>query len=657
MSHRKKHQMKILNSLKQASLIHRTAVMLASCGINTQEQKSKNSVEVKKYDLKDFFRNPVKSSYQISPNGEYYSYMAPFKNRMNVFIQKIGESEGKRITEVTDRDIAGYMWANNSRLLFLKDNGGDENWALYGVDIDGSNLLPLTKFDSTTTQLLDELEGLEDYILVALNKRNKEIFDPYRLNIVTGELEMAAENPGNIQGWVTDHEGKIRVAITTDGLNTSLLYRTTENDVWQQILTTNFKESVSPLFFTFDNKNLYASSNLGRDKSSIVLFNLDSAKEEEVLFAHPEVDVSGLNYSKKRKVLTSISYTTDKSHRTFLDEQTKLWFSKLESKLDEYEIGISGSNKAEDKLIVRTYSDKSLGAYYFYDIIKDELTKIEDVAPWIDENDMCDMKPIQYKSRDGFTINGYLTLPKGKEAKNLPVVVNVHGGPWARDNWGFNPEVQFLANRGFAVLQMNFRGSTGYGREFWEASFKQWGQAMQNDVTDGAKWLTNEGIADKNRIAIYGGSYGGYATLAGLCYTPDLYACGVDYVGVSNLFSFMKTIPPYWKPYLEMMYEMVGDVEADSAMLTAYSPALNADKIKAPLFVAQGAKDPRVNIDESDQIVNALKARGVSVEYLVKENEGHGFHNEENRFEFYEAMSSFLEKHIGNKKEAGEVGR
>lgn len=649
--------MNILKTLKQASLLLGTGILLASCGINTQEQKTKNSVEVKKYDLKDFFRNPVKSSYQISPNGEYYSYMAPFKNRMNIFIQKIGESEGKRITEVTDRDIAGYMWANNSRLLFLKDNGGDENWALYGVDIDGSNLLPLTKFDSTTTQLLDELEGLEDYILVALNKRNKEIFDPYRLNIVTGELEMAAENPGNIQGWVTDHEGKIRVATTTDGLNTSLLYRTTENDVWQQILTTNFKESVSPLFFTFDNKNLYASSNLGRDKSSIVLFNLDSAKEEEVFFSHPEVDVSGLNYSKKRKVLTSISYATDKSHRTFLDEQTKLWFSKLESKLDGYEIGISGSNKAEDKLIVRTYSDKSLGAYYFYDIIKDELTKIEDVAPWIDENDMCDMKPIQYKSRDGFTINGYLTLPKGKEAKNLPVVVNVHGGPWARDNWGFNPEVQFLANRGFAVLQMNFRGSTGYGREFWEASFKQWGQAMQNDVTDGAKWLTNEGIADKNRIAIYGGSYGGYATLAGLCYTPDLYACGVDYVGVSNLFSFMKTIPPYWKPYLEMMYEMVGDVEADSAMLTAYSPALNADKIKAPLFVAQGAKDPRVNIDESDQIVNALKARGVSVEYLVKENEGHGFHNEENRFEFYEAMSSFLEKHIGNKKEAGEVGR
>lgn len=649
--------MNILKALKQASLLLGTGVLLASCGSNTQEQKTKNSVQVKKYDLKDFFRNPVKSSYQISPNGEYYSYMAPFKNRMNVFIQKIGEPGGKRITDVTDRDIAGYMWANNNRVLFLKDDGGDENWALFGVNIDGSNLLPLTKFDSTTTQLLNELVGLDDYVLVALNKRNKEIFDPYRLNIVTGELEMAAENPGNIQGWVTDHEGKIRVATTTDGLNTSLLYRSTEKDEWNQLLTTNFKESVSPLFFTFDNKNLYASSNIGRDKSAIVLFDLDSAREVEELFSHPEVDVGGLNYSKKRKVLTSIWYTTDKSHRTFLDEETKSWFSKLETKLDGYEIGISGSNKAEDKLIVRTYSDKSLGAYYFYDIAKDELTKIEAVAPWIDENDMCPMEPIQYKSRDGFTINGYLTLPKGKEARNLPVVVNVHGGPWARDNWGFNPEVQFLANRGFAVLQMNFRGSTGYGREFWEASFKQWGQAMQDDITDGAKWLTIEGIVDEKRIAIYGGSYGGYATLAGLCYTPDLYACGVDYVGVSNLFSFMKTIPPYWKPYLEMMYEMVGDLEADSAMLSAYSPALNADKIKAPLFVAQGAKDPRVNIDESDQIVNALKARGISVEYLVKENEGHGFHNEENRFEFYEAMSSFLEKHIGDKKEAEDVGR
>ena len=262
------------------------------------------------------------------------------------------------------------------------------------------------------------------------------------------------------------------------------------------------------------------------------------------------------------------------------------------------------------------------------------------------------MKPIEYKSRDGLTIHGYLTLPKGVEPKNLPVIMNVHGGPWARDEWGFNPEVQFLANRGYAVLQVNFRGSTGYGRKFWEASFKQWGKTMQNDVTDGAEWLKSQGIADPKRIGIYGGSYGGYATLAGVTFTPDLYAAAVDYVGVSNMFTFMKTIPPYWDSFRGMMYEMVGnpDNRQDSLELAAVSPALHVDQIKTPLFVAQGKNDPRVNIDESNQVVNNLKKRGVTVEYMVKDNEGHGFHNEENRYDFYRAMEKFFGEHLGDKK-------
>ena len=267
---------------------------------------------------------------------------------------------------------------------------------------------------------------------------------------------------------------------------------------------------------------------------------------------------------------------------------------------------------------------------------------------------MAAMKPIEYTSRDGLTIHGYLTIPKGMEdAKDLPVVVNVHGGPWARDQWGFNPEVQFLANRGYAVLQMNLRGSTSYGKKFWEASFYQWGLAMQEDVQDGAQWLIEQGIADPDRIAIYGGSYGGYATLQGLVKDPEFYACGVDYVGVSNLFTFMNSMPPYWAPYLEMMHEMVGDpgVEEDSLRMRATSPALNADKITAPLFVAQGANDPRVVKSESDQMVDAMKDRGVTVEYMVKDNEGHGFRNEENKFEFYGAMELFLGKHIGGQSD------
>jgi dipeptidyl aminopeptidase/acylaminoacyl peptidase len=259
---------------------------------------------------------------------------------------------------------------------------------------------------------------------------------------------------------------------------------------------------------------------------------------------------------------------------------------------------------------------------------------------------MADMNPITYTTRDGLTIHGYLTIPRGSEGKNLPLVVNPHGGPTARDNWGFNPEVQLLASRGYAVFQMNFRGSAGYGRSFMEAGFKEWGKKMQDDISDGVQWLVSEGIADPKRVAIYGASYGGYATLAGLTYTPELYACGIDYVGVSNLFTLMNTIPPYWEPLREMFYEMVGNPKEDSLHLREVSPIFHVDNIKAPLFVAQGANDPRVKKAESDQIVEALRARGLDVPYMVKENEGHGFQNEENRFEFYKAMLGFLKQHL-----------
>lgn len=602
--------------------------------------------------LEDFFRKPEKSSYQLSPNGEYFAFLAPVNSRMNVFVQKIGAEESTQVTFETARDVAGYFWANNNRILFLKDSGGDENYKLFGVDMDGSNLKGLTDFDKVRTGIIDPLPELENEVIIQMNKRNPQVFDPYRLNIVTGELTMLAENPGNITGWATDHDGKLRLAFVMDGVNTSVLYRSTEKDRFETLITTSFKESFSPAFFTFDNKNLIVSSNLGRDKSAI--FEYDIAKKEKIrlLYENPEYDVDGVSFSRKRKVITAAYYTSWKDEMYFFDEVAKARYEKVKSKLGDYEVRFTSTNKNEDKFIVYAGSDRSRGFYFFYDAATDSLQKIADISPWLDESKLSKMLPIEYKSRDGLTIHGYLTLPLGytmENAKNLPVVVNPHGGPWARDSWGFNPEIQFLANRGYAVLQMNFRGSTGYGKEFWESSFKQWGQTMQNDITDGVNWLIEKGIADKNRIAIYGGSYGGYATLAGITYTPDLYACAIDYVGVSNLFTFLQTIPPYWKPMLEMMYEMVGNPQKDSAMLAASSPALNAEKIKTPLLVVQGANDPRVNKAESDQMVEALKQRGIDVEYMVKDNEGHGFRNEENVFEFYRAMEAFLAKHMGGK--------
>jgi dipeptidyl aminopeptidase/acylaminoacyl peptidase len=596
--------------------------------------------------LEDFFRNPEKTAFQLSPNGEYFSYLAPWESRLNVFVQKTGADSAVRITSETERDIAGYLWKGNERLLFLKDTGGDENFHLYGVNADGSDLKGLTVFEKVRTTFIDDLKEDEDEVIIGLNKRDATVFDPYRLNVITGEMTMLAENPGNIMGWMTDHDGKLRLAITSDGVNNTILYRDTEEVDFRPVLTTSFRETVSPVLFTFDNEMVYALSNLERDKTALVKFDVANGKEAEVLFETQEADIEGVDYSRKDKKLLSVTWTTDKNKMYFFDAEAEAMQKELEEKLPGYEVSVGSHNKAEDKFMVRKYSDRTRGAYYFYDKNTNELTKLAELSPWLNENHLCEMQPISYTSRDGLTIQGYLTLPLGYEAKNLPVVVNPHGGPWARDYWGFNPEVQFLANNGYAVLQMNFRGSTGFGKEFWESSFKQWGRTMQDDITDGVKWLIDQGIADPDRIAIYGGSYGGYATLAGLTLTPELYAAGVDYVGVSNLFTFMNTIPPYWKPMLDMLYEMVGNPETDSLLLAEVSPVFHVDKIKAPLFVAQGANDPRVNKDESDQIVDALEARGIDVEYMVKDNEGHGFRNEENRFDFYRAMITFLDKHL-----------
>ena len=595
--------------------------------------------------LRDFFRNVEQTAHQVSPDGRFVSWVAPYERRQNVHVRPLSGGDAVRITSETARDIAGYFWKSD-RILYVKDFGGDENFHVVSVDPKGGDLKDLTPGEKVRASIIDDLYDDPDHVIISHNRRDARVFDVFRVNVRTGEEKLIAQNPGNITGWRTDHAGRLRVAVTTDGVNNTLLYRDKEDEQFRPLLTTNFKETVQPLFFTFDNTALYVSSNRGRDKSAIFVFDPKTATEGRLIFDHPDVDVSQLAYSRKRKVLTAVRFTTWKVERKVLDAQTQAMLRDLESKLPGYEIDLTSVDREERRYTIATSSDRTRGKRYLYDRETKQLTLLADVSPWLPETELAEMKPVVYKSRDGLTIHGYLTVPKGVTAKNLPVVVNPHGGPWARDNWRFNSEVQFLASRGYAVFQPNFRGSTGYGRKFWEASFKQWGLAMQDDVTDGVRWLVEQGIADPKRVAIYGASYGGYATLSGITTTPDLYAAAVDYVGVSNLMTFMGTIPPYWKPYLEMLHEMVGHTEKDRAALEATSPVNNVHKIKTPLFIAQGAKDPRVVKAESDQMVEALKKRGVEVQYMVKDNEGHGFSNEENRFEFYEAMDRFLAQHL-----------
>ncbi len=593
--------------------------------------------------LEDFFRKPEKTAFAISPDGSYLAWLAPWQNRLNIHVQPIAGGQVKRLTDLTDRDIAHFVWEGNDQLVFSRDSGGDENFHLFAVRRDGGPVRDLTPYPGVRTDIVDELEDIDDRLLIAMNKRDAKVFDVYRLTPSTGAIQLITTNPGTIIDWLTDHDGKLRAAVAQNGINMTLLYRDSEKDAFRSVLTTDFRTSVIPLAFTFDNRRLIVSSNMGRDKMAIVELDPRAGKEMRVLYQHPEVDVVQVMLSRHRKLIEGVAYVTDRLHYAFFDPRREHIQKILETQLDGQDIAIVDRSKDESCLLVNADSDRNPGSYYVYEAGTEKLTRRANIAPWIKPGYLAEMKPIQYTSRDGKTIHGYLTLPVGLAPRRLPAVVNPHGGPEYRDSWGYSAQVQFLANRGYAVLQMNFRGSSGYGRSFWEAGFKQWGRgAMQHDITDGVRWLIEQDIADPKRIAIYGGSYGGYAALAGLTFTPELYAAGISYVGPSNLFTLFASIPPYWELGRQEWYAKVGDPEKDKELLTSISPLFHVDQIKAPLFVVQGANDPRVKKAESDQIVSALRKRGIEVPYMVKANEGHGFRNQENQFDFYRAMEAFL---------------
>ena len=365
--------------------------------------------------LRDFFRNPVESGHSLSPNGEYIGFLKPWNSRMNIFVQKIGEEDATRVTSVTERDIPGFFWATDNRIVYSLDKGGDENYHVFAINRDGSNELDLTPFEETRGSVIDDLRDDPDHMLVRHNERDKRTFDVFRVNVNTGESERLVKNPGNLVSFLTDHDGKLRIATTTDGVNTSVLYRETEDDDFKTILTTNFRESLSPLFFTYDNKNLYASSNIGRDKEAIVLFDPREGKELEVIYEHPQVDVSALLRSDKRKTITGVAFTAAKRGYHFFDNKRREMQDFLEEQLPDQEIALVSYNLDENKYLVRATSDRSRGAYYFYDLEKEELTHLADISPWLEPKELAPMRPIVFQSRDGLLIYGYLTLPVGVE--------------------------------------------------------------------------------------------------------------------------------------------------------------------------------------------------------------------------------------------------
>lgn len=611
-----------------------------------------------KYSVEDYFAKPKARSFNFSPNGTYLSYREKDENKKNhVYVKHLETEKVTRVIEEKDELIRGFGWANDNRLVYVMDKGGNEDYHLFAVDVDGSNQKELTPFDGVKVNILNGLKEDKDHMIISMNKNNPQIFEPYKINIVTGELKQLYKNEdaaNPINGYEFDKDGNLRgFAKLRDGVNIDMYYTTDgENYEIKKKLSWKDNFSISSFNYATDNPHdAYVTSNLDSDKTQIYLYDLKEDKVIKKLFSNENYDVSGLSLSRNRGYeLDYFSYEGEKRVIVPVSDYYKKLHKKITKKFPDYSYSIADKTDDESKYLIFLQSDKLYGTYYSYDAKKDEFKLLYNLMPNLVESDMAEMRPITFKSRDGITLHGYITLPKAAlNGKRVPVIVNPHGGPQGiRDSWGFNPEAQLFASRGYATLQVNFRISGGYGREFLESGFKQIGRKAMDDVEDGLKYVIDQGWVDKDNAAIYGGSHGGYAVLRGLTKTPDLYACGVDYVGVSNLFTFMESMPAYWKPYLKIIKEIWydEDVPEEKEIMKEVSPVYQIDKIKKPLFVVQGANDPRVNIDESDQIVSALRAKGVDVPYMVKYDEGHGFAKEENSIALYKAMMGFYAKHL-----------
>jgi len=600
--------------------------------------------------LKDFFDNPKYASAEISPDGKRIAFLAPADNRLNIWICDAGASldTARLITHEKGRGIFTFTWTRDGRwILYNHDSNGDENFHIFRADPDKPEMaaVELTPGAGSRADFIDLPCETPGVMVVSWNKRDARHFDAYRIKIATGEAAMVARNPGDVDSWQTDTHGRVLAATALlKNTQTEVRVRPDETAPFKVLATYREDEAAAVRGFGQDGSFLYVTSARDSDVSRLVKLDAKSGIET-VIDKDPEFDVTGPVISEFTHKLLGVAYNKERLTYKALDPGFAKDLDAL-AKVHDGDVQIGDSTADERKLIVTYNSPADPGATYLYDRETGRAQFIFRPRPWLKPGTLADMKPVTIRSRDGLAIHGYLTLPKGVPPLNLPAVEVVHGGPWLRASWGYDAEAQFLANRGYAVIEINYRGSTGYGKAFMNAGDKEWGGKMTDDMIDAAEWLISQKVADPKRFGIYGGSYGGYATLAALAFRPGVFACGVDYVGISNLLTFMKTMPPYWEDSRDIMYMKVGNPVTETDFLRSRSPVFFADKIVAPLFIAQGYNDPRVNHAEAEQIVAALRRNGKPVEYMVKMDEGHGFRNPENRLDFYAKMESFLAEYL-----------
>lgn len=610
------------------------------------------------------FGNPVKTRARLSPNGKLLAYLAPVDNVLNVWIKTMGLEDDRIVTKDKNRGIRYYFWAQDSRyILYAQDVEGNENWRLYAVNLETNEIKDLTPFEDMQVRQVETNKNFPSELILSMNKEDPKAHDVYHLDITSGKLTLVAKNPGDVIDWIIDAHFKVRGAIAAepDGSH-KLFVRNSKQTGWKKLVTWDAENSLTsapsfrsaPTILSKNGEYIYLMDSRKVNAGRLVKMEIATGNIE-VIAEDPQYDVSdNVLVHPDNYEIQAVTFEKTRLEWIVLDESIKDDFDAI-AELDHGDFTILSRDNADDTWLVCFIKDNGPVSYYTYDRKTKKGIYLFNQRPELDKYTLAPMEPISFTSRDGLTVHGYITYPVGKERKNLPMVLNVHGGPWARNTWEFDPKAQWLANRGYACLQVNFRGSTGYGKDFVNAGNKEWGGKSHDDLVDAVNWAIEQGIADPERIAIYGASYGGYAALVGATFTPDLFCCAVDICGPSNLITFIKAIPSWFSTLLATIHKRVGNPDTEEEFLKSRSPLFKVDRIKIPVLIVQGANDPRVKQTESDQIVEAMKKKNIEYEYMVFSNEGHGLTKPENRLKFYAVAEKFLAKHLGGRyKEALE---
>lgn len=615
--------------------------------------------------LELFFGNPQLTSLKISPDGRYLAMLQPVNNRLNITVIDRVKGTKKRLTDMKEENVTGIYWLNDHRLGFEQEFKGQESKGIYAINADGTGMSVLRQLvardgervdnaPEKSYELVDLLPEDPDHILVSIFRGSSGLGDLFKQNIVTEKFTMVLTNPGKIRGWLTDRAGVVRIGIATDEKNggKEILYRSDAKSDWVTIETLPVEAEWEPLGFEGDNRTLYVRARIGRSTAAIYAYDPELRKITRTVFADDTYDAGDIIYDRHQKKVVGVTCDRDKPTTIWLDPVMRRLVADIDGALPGMQNEIVSRTRDNSLVVIRSFSDRDPGTYFLLDTVKMELSQLIQIRNLVKPEQMAEMRPIEFKASDGLLLHGYLTLPVGRNPKNLPLILNPHGGPFGpRDSWGFNREIQFLANRGYAVLQVNYRGSGGYGRDFEEAGYRQWGLRMQADLTDAVHWAIAEGIADSKRVGIYGASYGGYAALAGMVYTPELYQVGINYVGVADIARLGMIFDGFrgaYRPQREQIARrwLNPDDATDKKQIYATSPINFIENIRVPSLHAYGEYDPRVTKDQGAVLKAALEKHNKTFKYIQVENEGHGFKKAENAIAFYGAMETFLQQYM-----------